>query len=104
MDQTQHYYVGSVGLDILVDTGLDLADASSVRFDVKKPNGTLATWTATLYTAGGSVSEARYTTVAGDFDQPGTYSLHALVTRADGFAVPGNEALFLVENLHPKRR
>ena len=82
MDTTQHYYVGSVLLDILVDTGLDLSGASSVRFDVQKPNGALVTWTATPHTADGSVSEARYTTVAGDFDQPGTYSLHALVTRA----------------------
>jgi len=103
MDQTQHYYVGSVGLDILVDTGLDLSGASSVRFDVQKTNGALATWPASPCPEEGP-TWARYTTVAGDFDQPGTYSLHARVDRGDGFSVPGNEALFLVENLHPKRR
>jgi len=77
------HYVDEEGLEILIRIGPleDLGGVGDVRIDVKKPDGTLVTWSATLVTdydsdyayirhitAGGSVS---------DLDVAGEYELQA---------------------------
>lgn len=69
------YYVGDVGTEILVDTGSDISSASTLELRVKKPDGTTDTWTGTL----DGTDSISYTTVSGDFDQSGEWTLQAYV-------------------------
>lgn len=70
-------YVGSTGVILEVTTGIDITGATTTTLKVKKPDDTLVTWTATIYTAATGV--LRYTVVANDLDQPGDYHLQAYV-------------------------
>jgi len=75
-------YVGSKRIKITVPTGIDLTDALTYKYYIKKPNGSEATWTATRvapYTDGNLV----YYTVAGDLDLAGLYLGQAYITTAN---------------------
>lgn len=99
-----HFYVGTVGLEILIDTGLDLSTAASVAILVRKSNGTTDTWTAEPYADGTAEQTcARYQTRADDLNVAGTYQAHARITLADGSILTGALTEFLVENLYGKR-
>jgi len=99
-----HFYVGTIGLEILIDTGMDLSTATAVSILIRRQNGTTGTWTAEPYADGTAEQTcARYKTVAGDLDVAGVYQAHARVTLADGSILTGALTEFLVENLYGQR-
>lgn len=73
-------YVGDTGTVITLDCGQDISAATARAIEVRKPDGTTATWAAV---ASGSNAIA-YTTLAGTLDMPGTWRLQARVTLPSG--------------------
>ena len=84
---TAKVYVGDVGTAIELDTTVDISGASSVAIEVKKPDGTTATWSGTVTGTGNT--KIRYVTTTGDIDQAGIYFLQAAVTSLSGFTGRG---------------
>lgn len=73
-------YTGDTGTVITLDCGQDISAASARSIEVRKPDGTSATWSAA---ASGSNSIA-FTTLAGTLDMPGRWRLQARVTLPSG--------------------
>lgn len=63
-----------------LDVGEDISAASTYRIYYEKPGGTTGFWAASLQ----GTSIVRYTTVNGDLDEAGVWSLQARVTTASG--------------------
>lgn len=73
-------YIGDAGTVITLDCGTDISAATAREIEVRKPDGSTATWAAV---ASGSNAIA-YTTLAGTFDMAGRWRLQAHVTLASG--------------------
>lgn len=73
-------YLGDTGTVILLDCGQDISAATVRSIEVRKPNGTTASWAATASGAN-SIS---YTSVGGTFDYAGDWVLQAKVTLPSG--------------------
>jgi len=85
------HYIGEIGTDIIVDCGQDITGATNTELVVKKPDGSIVTWTATIY----NTNYLKYTTVSGDFDQAGTYRLQASLTLS-GWTGYGETSEFII--------
>ena len=68
-------YVGDIGTVIIVNCGSAITGATTKDLKVKKPDGTIVTWTAEIYL----INYLRYVIVDGDFNQEGMYYLQASV-------------------------
>lgn len=68
-------YVGDIGTEILLDTGVNITTATVHNIKYKKPDGTTGTWTGTVK----DFTKISYTVQAADLDQAGTYTLQAYV-------------------------
>ena len=66
-------YQNDIGTIFTIDCGSDISGAINTRLLIRKPDGTLVEWTAVTYDS----NYLRYTTVAGDLDQVGSYKLQA---------------------------
>ena len=84
-------YVGDVGTSISLNTGLDLTGATVTDIYVKKPDGTLVTWTGTV-TDDTCITRV---TQAGDLDQKGVYYVQAKLSLG-GWVGRGETANFTV--------
>ena len=73
-------YKGDYNTVIDLDVGEDISTASTYRIYYEKPSGATGYWTASLQ----GTSIVRYTTVNGDLDEAGVWSLQARVTTASG--------------------
>ncbi len=72
-------YVGDTGTLIELDTGVILAGATVLEIKARKPDGTVATWTASA-----AATKLQFTTLANTLDQAGTWRLQASVTLPSG--------------------
>ncbi|RLC88902.1 MAG: hypothetical protein DRJ03_01285 [Chloroflexi bacterium] len=68
-------YVGDVGTDIILDTGVDLSAATTLKIKYKKPGGEIEEWDGTLE----DTTKIKYTTVTDDLDTAGLWSFQAYV-------------------------
>lgn len=66
-------YVNDIGTEITVDCGSDISSATTLELYVHKPNGKNVTWTCIL----SGTNYIKYTTVSGDLDQAGEYSIQS---------------------------
>ena len=66
-------YEGSLGVVIVLDTGIDLASATSVRIRYKKPNGVRGSWVGDVYES----TKIKYTTISGDLNVSGNWRIQA---------------------------
>ena len=82
MSSENKVYVGDEGTVIELDCGEDISTATVTDIKVRKPDGTLVTWTGSKN--GGVNSQIDYTVVTDDFDQPGAYRLQAYVEMPSG--------------------
>lgn len=89
------YYVGDIGTEIILDCGMDLTGATGVVIHVRKPDGTVESWSAALYTIDGDQNYIKYTVVEGDLDQAGSYRVQAGLTLS-GWTGRGETATFEV--------
>jgi hypothetical protein len=88
-------YKDDVGVQIRVNTGIDLTSATTVSLFISKPNGQNTTWTPTKeqpYTSGILV----YTTMQGDLNAAGTYKLQAYVKFSESQILYGETGSFQV--------
>ena len=73
---------GAIGINLRVETGVDLTGYNSALIKVLNPDGTTSSWTPD------SVDEENgylyYETVDGDFDDDGQYIFQSYVTFTDG--------------------
>ncbi|HIH03768.1 MAG TPA: hypothetical protein HA263_07970 [Methanoregulaceae archaeon] len=79
-------YTGTVGAEVEIATGTDLVTGvTAVTIAVRRPDGTVTAWEPDSVDVIGVVV---YTTVAGDLDQGGTYTLQPVVTYSNGEVWP----------------
>ena len=86
-------YIGDIGTVITLETGIDLTGASVAQIKIKKPNGTTVAKAATIAT-----TTLTYTTIAGDLDLEGAYTVqaYAVIGAWKGHGAPAH---FYVEAL-----
>lgn len=73
-------YLADTGTAIILDCGQDISSASARSIEVRKPDGTLTTWSAV---ASGTTA-IRFDSLAGTFDQAGVWRVQAKVTLPSG--------------------
>ena len=78
MAATARPHVGAIGTVITCDMGEDVSGGSSGKILARKPNGETVVWTGSL--SGDTVT---YTTIAGDIDVPGIWSVQGWVDLGD---------------------
>ena len=87
-------FVGDVGTDIIVNCGVNITGATGTKILYYKPSGVSGEWTADVYQS----NYLKYTTVAGDFDEAGTYRIQAKLTLT-GWTGRGETDMFKVYNV-----
>lgn len=85
-------YKDQVGVAITLDTGIDLAGATLVCFNVIRPDGTTTTWPATA-----DDTTLQYTTLEGDLSQVGVYLVIAYVEFHETSKTPGDPYVLEVQ-------
>lgn len=76
----QKYYIGTVGVEVIVDCKRSILGAVNYGIEVKKPDGTIVLWDAEIYEVGGKYNYLRYYTESGDLDLEGEYRTQAVLT------------------------
>ena len=89
------HYVGEYGTQITVNCVATITTATPVSLLVRKPDNSRTIWTPTISGA----SALLYTTVVGDFNLEGRYSLQASIT-VGGWVGLGETAEFIVYEKH----
>ncbi len=84
--------VENIGVTILYDCGVDVTEATSTYLLIRRPKRTLAT----RYAATISGRYLSYTSLAGDFDQPGVYEVEPELVLGS-FSGRGKLVPFLVD-------
>jgi len=90
---TEKCYIDTVGLEIILNTGIDLTGASPTSIKVRKPDGTETEWAAGIK----DNTKLSYVTQSGDLNVPGMYHLQANATLG-GFTGPGETVCLKVES------
>ena len=75
---TENTYKTSLAIKIEVTVDFDLTSCTGIVYLVSKPDGTTATWTATIDTAATGVTS--YTTTTNDLSVVGTYVIQPKAT------------------------
>jgi hypothetical protein len=84
------HYVGEVGTDFLLDTGINIGTVTAQAIYYKNPGGTSGTWSATLYDSYSELAVAtgtyylRHTLVAADLSTSGEWIFQAFVASIAG--------------------
>lgn len=88
-------YIGDVGTKFIIATGVDLANANSLKVNIKRPDGSITTWTCEKegQPADGNMS---YISKAGDISCGGVYQGNAKVKFSTGEEFTGETFQFTV--------
>ena len=73
-------YVNDVGSDIILETGLTLTGAISLKIIGRKPDFTEFEWDASIQ----DTTSVFHTTLVDDLDQPGIWTVQSSVEMSDG--------------------
>jgi len=85
-------YKDTIGFNIYLETGVNLAGATDIEIYVKKPGGSRVEW------SGGAIyntSMVHYVTISGDLDESGWYIVYPKLTLGS-FTGRGNPDRFEV--------
>ena len=85
-----NFVIGTSGVELVLDAGIDLRDADQVGMLVKKPSGQIVDWIG--YVVDHYIV---YMLQPGDLDEVGAYKVHAYAMW-DGNVVYGNSTSFYV--------
>lgn len=85
-------YKGDTGTQIIIGMGTDLTTATGLLLTVKKPSGTVVSWTPTKY----DTDKLKYVVQAGDLNESGTYWIQPQMTLS-GWTGSGEEKSFKVD-------
>lgn len=95
------HYTSEVGVNVILDTGINLASASTTNIQVFDPSETTYVWTGIAVAVpgypAGVLSGVQYTTIGGDWYYPGTYKVQPVVTFLNWNGL-GETATFTLEN------
>jgi len=84
-------------LRVVVDSDdFDLSTASAVSVDVKKPDGSMETWAASITASSTAQLTMEHTFLAGDLDAAGTYTIEPMVTLPAGTISMDSRGVFSV--------
>ena len=78
-------YIGEVGTEILLDTGILIGSATSYYIKTKDPTGTVGTFAASLYDSFSTLAGAtgtyflKYALVSGNITVPGDWKFQAFI-------------------------
>lgn len=86
---------GEVGKIFQILTEADLTDATAIIAKVRKPSGKVSAWIPTIY-GDPTLGIVRYTSVAGDLDEPGMYGLQSYKEASGGRVTIGRAIKFKV--------
>jgi hypothetical protein len=84
------HYLHETGSDLIFDTGVNIGTASTYYIEVKRPNGLVGTFTASLYSSYSELAQAtgtyflKHTLAYNDFDVSGKWKFQAFVAAVDG--------------------
>lgn len=92
------HYVNEAGSTIVVDTGLDLSEATSTKINIKKPDGTIVSKNSSVYTIDSVANYLKYTSISGDLDQVGKYLVQPYVVLPN-WSGYGETSYFIIYNL-----
>jgi hypothetical protein len=86
--QTAGPQVGEIGLEFVLDTGLDLTAYTTFKINARKPHGVVKVWVAAVK---GLATDGKiaYTTLLGDLTHAGFWVLQAEVGDAGGAVIIG---------------
>lgn len=87
-------YQSAVGIVMTIGTSYDISGYSAVSLIITKPSGTKLTKTPSVTSS--TLGTLSYTTIAGDLDEVGQYSIQAIVTYAAGSVLKGEIDSFTV--------
>lgn len=96
----QKIQVGMIGVEIFLETGLNLATASGISINYRKPDGATGSFTGTAATKPAPRDNTRYgakyvTASADDLDQVGEWEFQVSVVMT-GFTGAGEVATLMV--------
>ena len=74
------HYIGEVGTDIVLDTGITITGATAIKIKYQKPDGTTGEWTASK----NGTTKVQYTLLTGNIDQAGVWTFQAYVEVSGG--------------------
>ena len=92
-------YIATIGtvIDIAMGQDISLATPSTLRFDVLLPDGSLTSWTPTIY----GTTHLRYTLLSGDLPQAGIYVITPYIELpVISWAGHTNAIQFIVHQVH----
>jgi len=69
------YYINAIGVEIIIETCLDITEATKTVLEIEKPDGTKEEWVGEIY----NTTQIKYITTDGDLDQSGKYYVQAYV-------------------------
>jgi len=89
-------FIGQV-IEIILDCGVELADATAPAIAVKKPDGSTTSWSAQVSNG----QYLTYTTTGTDLDQAGDYVLQAVPGLPSGYARGAAAGFTVKSNFQP---
>lgn len=84
------HYVGEVGTDLILDTGVNIGSAGNQYIYFKNPNSVVGSFSASLFSSYSQLAQdtgtylIKHTLQAGDFTIPGEWRFHAYVSSVAG--------------------
>ena len=85
-------FVGDIGIQLKLDAGIDISDQTTLKIRYRKPDKTTGLWAATV----SATNYAVYTTVSGDLDVSGVWSLQIYIV-APSYTAHGKTANLFVD-------
>jgi hypothetical protein len=86
MPSNEKVIIGDVGTLVEIDMQDNITGATSISFEVLKPDGSEVVWTPIVING---LTFLRYTVQSGDWDQEGEFKIHPKLTLG-GFTGRGN--------------
>jgi len=74
------HYIGEIGTDIILDTGVDISSATVLQVKYQKPDGVTGEWTGTVQ----DTTKIRYTLSEDDIDVAGRWTFQSYVEVSGG--------------------
>jgi len=90
-------FAGDAGLGVIVDCGRDVSLAVGPAILVRRPDGAVLRWEASVFEMDGETRFLRYVTRPGDLSMPGLYKAQASLSLGAWTGL-GETARFIVRN------
>jgi hypothetical protein len=93
-------FTGDTGTALLVDCGVDLSGAINPRLRVRKPDGSIAEWNASVVRIGKELRFLQYLIQPDDLPHAGTYYLQAYLSIGEWAGYGGKSVMRVNQNIY----